>query len=397
MTADTIDVAVVGLGFGQDFIPIYRAHPWVGRIGLVDTDPKRLQAVGDRFGIDERFTGLEELLASDDWDAVHVLSPVSHHASHSVDVLDSGRHCACAVPMATELDDLQAIIEAQRTSGKQYMMMETTVYAEEYRLIERMYRDGSLGELTSYRGFHLQNLDGYPPYWRGFPPMKYATHALSPLLALTETSVKHVNAMGSGRLTADREGEYGNPFPSQVGLFRLVDSPVVADVTLSFFQTAYPYTEGFDILGDRGGVEWPRHKDEDLTHYELQPLEANLPSVGLRGRRATATVLTLPRDDGALPAELRRFQRDFTITDAAGKVSTVKAEHGGSHPHLVHEFVSSIVAGREPWIGAGRAASWTAPGICAHASTLRDGDRVEVPEYPLPANVTTRQNFERNS
>ena len=46
---------------------------------------------------------------------------------------------------------------------------------------------GRLGALTAYRGFHIQNLDGYPRYWLGYPPMKYVTHALSPLLALAST------------------------------------------------------------------------------------------------------------------------------------------------------------------------------------------------------------------
>lgn len=55
--------------------------------------------------------------------------------------------------------------------------------------------------------------------------------------------------------------------------------------------------------------------------------------------------------------------------------------HGGSHPHLVHEFVSSIVEGRKPTIDAVTAANWTASGICAHESAMRGGDAVEVPEF----------------
>ena len=97
-----IDVAVVGLGFGEEFLPIYAAHPMVGRIAIVDPSPTRLAEVGDQHGIDERYTDLSEVLAGDRWDAVHILAPVSFHADYSVAVLASGRHCACAVPMATD-------------------------------------------------------------------------------------------------------------------------------------------------------------------------------------------------------------------------------------------------------------------------------------------------------
>src|SRR5699024_11905040 len=78
-----------------------------------------------------------------------------------------GKHCACAVPMATDLEDLNQIIAAQERSGKNYMMMETTVYSSEFRAIESLYRAGRMGELTLYHGVHIQNLDGYPPYWLG--------------------------------------------------------------------------------------------------------------------------------------------------------------------------------------------------------------------------------------
>jgi hypothetical protein len=52
---------------------------------------------------------------------------------------------------------------------------------------------------------------------------------------------------------------------------------------------------------------------------------------------------------------------------------------GDSHPHLVHEFVRSIVEGRPPAIGA-----VTAAGICAHESAMQGGRVVEVPGLAPP-------------
>lgn len=57
------------------------------------------------------------------------------------------------------------------------------------------------------------------------------------------------------------------------------------------------------------------------------------------------------------------------------------AEHGGSHPHLVHEFISSITLGRPPEVGPVTAAEWTAAGICAHESAINYGERISVPQY----------------
>ena len=55
--------------------------------------------------------------------------------------------------------------------------------------------------------------------------------------------------------------------------------------------------------------------------------------------------------------------------------------HGGSHPHLVNEFVSSIIEEHQPLSDAVTTANWTAPGICGHISAMNGGQRVEVPGF----------------
>ena len=381
MTGGPVNVAIVGLGFGEDFLPVYAAHPDVGTVGIVDPAPERLAQVGNRHGITDRFADIAEVLADDRWHAVHVLAPVSFHADYAVRVLEAGKHCACAVPMATELADLERIVRAQRDSGKHYMMMETSVYGRECLLAEDLYRTGRLGELTMYRGFHIQNLDGYPSYWQGYPPMKYVTHALSPILRLTGSAVQSVTCYGSGTLTPDRRGAYDNPFPGEVGLFRLRDHAVVPEITMSFFQTARTYIEGFSVYGDKMSLEWPDVDGDPLRAFELQadPVEQ---TTGLRGRRSEMFAMEPPDFADRLPGPLARYTKDFSFTAYNGEGESVRrAEHGGSHPYLVDEFVSSIVQDRGPQIDAVTSADWTAPGICAHDSALQGGVPVTVPHF----------------
>lgn len=377
-----IAVAVVGLGFGEDFLPVYLAHPDVHEVAIVDSSERRLEEVGDRYGIRARYTDYEEMLKDARWDAVHVLVPVALHADFAVAALEAGKHCACAVPMGLEIDDLRRVVAAEDASGKRYMMMETAVYGREYRFVRAQLESGRLGALTGYRGFHHQNLDGYPAYWYGYPPMKYVTHTLAPILALTGSTVESVVAHGTGRLTPDRLGAYDNPFPAERGLFTLRGSDVVAEIAMSFFQVARPYIEGFDVHGDLGSVEWPADHEGPLVVHDLQPLEEQRPDTGLRGRRAV-TEEVVPGDDVSdLPPELAPFVTEFEVRPADGGESSVRrAEHGGSHPHLVHEFVSAVVEDRPASVDARTAAAWTAPGICAHDSALAGGARVDVPEF----------------
>jgi len=378
LTADGLTVAVVGLGFGEQFVPIYLSHPSVSEVVLVERDEQRLREVAARYGIAKTYVDIEDALRDPVIDAVHILAPVPLHADLSVRVLESGKHCACAVPMATSLEDIDRIIAAQVVSGRNYMMMETSVYGREYLTVEKMYRAGDFGALSLYRGFHIQNLDGYPDYWQGYPPMHYLTHALSPALALLDTTVSSVQAHGAGKLTPDRRsGGFENDYPAEVGLFTLTDSDTLVNITMSFFQTARSYVEGFSLYGERRGIEWPQDNEGDMTQYDMFP-----PRAGTRGN-AIETSLVMPEDfPELLPPELVAFTMATSVQlpGMPGPV-VVGADHGGSHPHLVHEFVSSIVERRAPRVDVIRSAEWTAPGIRAHDSALEAGRTTKVPAY----------------
>ena len=375
-----VTIAIVGLGFGRDFVPLYLSHPQVDRVVLVDPDSARRAQVAAEFALDPGFDDLNTVLADESIDAVHIMTPVATHADFSVAALDAGKHVACAVPMATTLDDLERIIHAQERGTNGYMMMETAVYGRECRAVTELVAAGDFGPLTLYRGFHIQNLDGFAPYWQGYPPMHYSTHALSPILAMLDTTVVDVRCLGAGRLTDDRHGGgFDNPFPSEVALFRLNGTDAIAEVTMAFFQTAHPYAEGFSLYGEHLGFEWAGDDEQTGVLHRMTP-----PTVGERGNRVV-TELMPPAADiaGILPPSLARFTEhaDFYVEGMPAPVR-VGASHGGSHPFLVHEFISSVVEGRPSRIDARTAAAWTAPGIVAHESALAGGAVLAVPAVP---------------
>ena len=103
-----VRVALVGMGFGASFMPIYLHHPDVEGVGIVEPDAGLLAQVGDRYDIERRHKGLEEVLRSDEYDAVHLVTPIPLHAEQAAGVLQSGKHCACTVPMATTLEESAA-------------------------------------------------------------------------------------------------------------------------------------------------------------------------------------------------------------------------------------------------------------------------------------------------
>lgn len=375
MSQDKISVAVVGLGFGQDFLPIYLSHPNVERVAIVDSDSERLRTCAERYGLTDSYATLDEMLSSDRYDAVHLLTPVAYHAQQSVQVLESGRHCACAVPMATSIEDLRRIIRACTAAKRNYMMMETAVFSREYLYMKALRDNGELGSLTFLRGTHLQDLDGYPYYWMGYPPMTYSTHALSPLLDLAGARVEKAHCFGSGWLTTERRGSYDNPYPLESAIFKLDRDELVAQITMSFFQVSRAYQEGFSVYANRMSVEWPPAETGQVQVHRIKPLES-----GRRGRSVDVQMVDPPDRADLLPAEIAQFTLP-SIFEVADNQINVNAAHGGSHPHLVHEFVRSIIEDRPPLVDAVQAATWTAPGICGHESAMRGGAEVTVPIF----------------
>src|SRR3954468_6245154 len=179
-----VRVAIIGLGFGAEFIPIYQAHPDAEMTAICRRNKKELDAAGNKFKVAKRDADYAELLKDPDIDAVHINSPIPDHAEQSVMALNAGKHVACTVPMATSIEDCRRVVAAQRKSGKVYMMMETVVYAREYLFAKELYEKGELGRIQFLRGSHQQDMDGWPNYWPGLPPMHYATHCVSPCLAI---------------------------------------------------------------------------------------------------------------------------------------------------------------------------------------------------------------------
>ena len=59
------------------------------------------------------------------------------------------------------------------------------------------------------------------------------------------------------------------------------------------------------------------------------------------------------------------------------------AGHGGSHPHLAHQFIMSLVEDTEPYPNAREAANITCVGILAHESALAGGEIIKLPEFTL--------------
>jgi predicted dehydrogenase len=380
MSGNKVKIAMIGLGFGSEFIPIYQAHPDAEVVAICRRNPVELKKTGDQFGIEKRFTDFDQVLADPDVQCVHINSPISDHAWMSLKALDAGKHVMCTVPMATTIDECRQIVQKVAETGLKYMMAETVVYSREFLFVKDLYDRGELGKIQHLAASHPQDMDGWPEYWESMIPMHYATHVVSPCLGLTDAVAESVSCFGSGTVREDIAKKSGNPFAVQSCHIKLKDSDITAHIWRCLYDVARQYRESFDVYGTKKSFEWTLVENEPHVIHTAKKPENEIPEK-----------VEVPDFAHLLPEPIRRFTMPAEIHDAEHLSFLQGGGHGGSHPHLVHEFVSAVHEDRQPWPGAVTSANWTCTGICAHQSTMKGGELVRLPDFTTNRNFTTHR------
>ena len=267
----------LALGFGAEFIPIYQQHPNAEMYAICQRTQAKLDEIGDAFGVDQRFTDYDELLKDPKVDLVHINTPIPDHARQSIAALKAGKHVACTVPMATTVEECKEIVELVEATGLTYMMMETVVYAREFLFMKELYEKGSLGKVQFLKASHQQDMDGWPNYWPGLPPMYYATHCVGPVLGLTRAEAEYVSCFGSGTIREELHQYYNSPFAVETTHIKFRNSDLSAQVYRSLFDTARQYRESFEVYGSEQSVEWPLIEGKPLVVHTAKKPEPEIP------------------------------------------------------------------------------------------------------------------------
>ena len=362
-------VGIIGLSFGKFFIPVYQRHPNVEAVFVCARTRGTLEQVKSEFSLPEEnlFDDWRKLLSSGKLDAVHIVTPMSSHFSMTMAALEAGLHCACTVPMANTIGECEQIVEQVKKSGKTYMMMETALYTRDYLEAKAKANRGEFGRIQLLRGVHMQNMGlfKWPAYWEGYPPMWYATHAVAPLFDIIGKRPESVVCFGSGRVSQELAEKYGCPFAAETAMFTMKDSDVLCEATRSLYELQRQYRESFEIYADKLTFEWEQVAGEGGVYFAAE-----------EAARAFA-----PDHTKGLPEALIPFATTIRDIDRANTSFLQGAGHGGSYPHMVHEFVSAILSSRKAYVDELCAAELTAAGICAHESAMRGGERLPIPSF----------------
>ena len=411
-----IKIGLVGLGsFGRCFAPLFAAHPGVDSVLLCDAEETKVKKwaenplIQKKLAKDGCFASFDDLCKTD-CDAVAIITQPWLHAPQALQAMEAGKHVYSAVPVICIPDDdecldwCQKIIDCTLRTGRHYMLGETTCYRPQTMFCRRKFLAGEFGDPVYAEAEYAHDVDRWgcslrevrksrrtgkigeetdrimaPYFARGLKshPMAYPTHSVSgPVWAMDTKGVK-VSAYGyANRYGAQDEYFKDMDFSNIVALFELANgcSMRVAEMREVSSNTGLS-GEDFRLFGTRGSYSNSRWNDNGRVAFD----EKIKPVVS---KQLTEAEMRDP-----LPPEVAEAFKPVQNPNAKPGDDFVPQGHGGSHPYLVHEFVSALCEGRRPAIDAWKAASYMAMGMAAHKSAQKDGEIVKVVDFgDAPAN-----------
>ena len=138
-------LGIVGMGSAaRALLPAVEKHPDVRLTAICDPLAEVRDPAAQRYGA-RSVADIATLLALADVDAVYVATPTDLHAQHVIAAANAGKHILCEKPMATTLDEAQAMIDAADRAGVAFNVGHSHSYDEPYRAMRELIASGELG------------------------------------------------------------------------------------------------------------------------------------------------------------------------------------------------------------------------------------------------------------
>jgi predicted dehydrogenase len=339
-----IRVGIAGFGLCQMGAAFgFQNHPNVTVAAVSDLIPERCAGLAQACRCTKTYPSLEKMIEDDGLEAIFVATDAPSHAAQCIAALKRGKHVGSCVPAVFgSIEDAHQLYEAAKSSGRKYMLFETSTFHQENHAMRQIYRAGGFGKLVYSEGeyYHYmpEPIASYKDWRVGLPPQFYPTHSNAYYITVTGGSFTEVSCMGVPSVIPHLKPEnnrYKNPFGAEIALFRTSEGGV-SRMAVNWESPGYGAEMG-RVRGQRGS----------MTGTKYEGLEQKLPD------------LECP----PLP----------TGVDPGG--------HGGSHGQLMNEFVTAILQDREPLVNIVMGLNLTVPGIVAHQSALKGGETLKIPQF----------------
>jgi len=356
--SEIIRVGVVGVGRGQSFAQGADESIGMKLVALCDTWEERLKQVGEQYDV-ETYSDYEEFLKHD-MDAVILANYFHQHAPFAVKALQTGKHVMSETMVAKTMAECIALCEAVEHMGLIYMFAENYPFSAANQEMRRLYREGEIGQVRyaegeyNHAGEENWRLSISPGlnHWRNWlPSTYYCSHALAPLMCITDTMPVSVNALSVVDDSIQSPNTVKVSDPGGIILTRMDNGAVFRIFGLMLSSI---HRVRYEIHGEKGllGTAEPDHWGMIRIHHEDWLRKDNQPREKL-------------------------YTPDWPEHAAMAK----KAGHGGGDFWTNFHFANAIRSGEQPYLDVYRGTAMAAVGILGWRSCLEEGKPHAIPNF----------------
>jgi len=367
-----IRLGVVGTGRGKTFMNPSEVTGFK-LAAICDRNREKAELCKKKFDKDgtvQVFTDYDEMINSGCIDAVVLANYFNEHAPFAIKALKAGVHVISECAAINTLAEGVELCRTVEETGKIYMIAENYPFTKPRLEMKRLYESGEIGQIQFGKGEYIHGMTADETYniapgelhWRNqIPSVYYCTHAIAPIMYITNTMPVRVNGfVGKLQDQSYRGLEYRQMDPGGMIVCQMSNGAVV-----NTLQGAVKIHSGLtEIYGTKGGMSIDRETGNLTVWHESYN----------KGEQPT----------------LRTYAPDWPeYADLAAK-----AGHGGGDFWTLFYFGKAIRENTQPWLNCYRACAMSAIGILAWKSVVNGGVSYDMPQWD---NEEDRKKYENDN
>jgi UDP-N-acetylglucosamine 3-dehydrogenase len=266
-------IGIIGVGImGRRHAEICSTLEGVEVAAIADSCGEKLQEVGNAFGVARRCMDYHDLLAIREIDAVIICTPDHLHRQPAIESAESKKDILLEKPIATSLEDAEAIISSVRKNDVKLMVGFNARFMKPFNAVKEQILKGDIGEPLCARVDWFNRSDSYArsnPVDGKYPPKRdsiltfLGSHPIDLLiwyLGAVERVYCEADTFTWGR-------DQGGPFDSAIFTLRF-KSGAMAHVRTFWSTGGTPFRVRLEleILGRNGMIQCST-LDESLKSY----------------------------------------------------------------------------------------------------------------------------------
>lgn len=166
---DKINIGVVGCGAHAQiaYLPIFKKNPNCNLVAICDTDFHKLDYLGTKYNIPQKYQDFQEILEDKDIDALVISTPNYLHAPMTISALQFGKDVLCENPMAINYREAEEVVKIVAQTKRKLGVALTGRFRPDVQTLKKFIKKGELGEVYYLKaGWLIGTKEWVLPNWR---------------------------------------------------------------------------------------------------------------------------------------------------------------------------------------------------------------------------------------